>query len=186
MNHDCILPGTIKDGQSITRDWQPVARELIHGVALREVRNVPKEGGTLTELYRADWQLDQVPVTQVFQSILYPGTISGWHVHTQTTDRLFVSLGMMRIVLFDARKNSPTFNKINEFKIGEWRPALVVVPPGVWHAVENYADQRALLMNIVDIAYDYESPDHLRLPIDTDQIPYRFKTTTQKDALAQK
>ncbi|MDO9635444.1 MAG: hypothetical protein Q7I95_00660, partial [Thiobacillus sp.] len=45
----------------------------------------------------------------------------------------------------------------------------------VWHAVENITSAPALLINAVDKAYRYESPDHFRLPLETDQIPYRFR-----------
>jgi len=51
---------------------------------------------------------------------------------------------------------------------------LVIVPPGVWRAVGNLADHVSLLLNLVDQAYKYEDPDHYRLPIDTELIPYKF------------
>ena len=35
-----------------------------------------------------------------------------------TIDRLFVNRGLMRIVLFDARKGSPTYKLVNEFNRG--------------------------------------------------------------------
>jgi dTDP-4-dehydrorhamnose 3,5-epimerase len=114
-------------------------------------------------------------VDQVFQSILEPGGISGWHAHAVTTDRLFVGAGRMRIVLYDSRKSSPTFGMLNEFRAGTARPALIVIPPQVWHAVENVSSVPALLINAVDQAYRYESPDHYRLPLETEQIPYRFR-----------
>ena len=47
------LPGATRDRQSITRDWMPLQR-LIDGVVVREVRNVPKDNGYLTEIWRAD------------------------------------------------------------------------------------------------------------------------------------
>jgi dTDP-4-dehydrorhamnose 3,5-epimerase len=51
----------------------------------------------------------------------------------------------------------------------------VVVPPGVWHAVQNLAPETSTLLNLVDHAYDYEKPDHWRLPIGTPLIPYSFR-----------
>lgn len=58
------LPGNTRHRQSITRDWEPLQR-LIDGVVVREVRNVPKDNGFLTEVWRADWQLDGA-IAQVF------------------------------------------------------------------------------------------------------------------------
>lgn len=104
-----------------------------------------------------------------------PGSISAWHVHRLATDRVFVSQGLIRIVLYDARTDSPTYERMNEFRFGVMRPALVIVPPGVWHGVQNISNSAAVMLNLVDHAYRYDDPDHWRLPVDTDKIPYRFE-----------
>ena len=168
------IPGSRKDTQSITADWLRL-EDLIDGVQVREVKNVGKrQGGVLTEIFRRDWDLDEGTVDQIFQNILQPGEVSGWHVHQFTIDRIFVNWGRMRIGLYDARAASPSFGRANEFHFGIDRPALVVIPPGVWHAVQNNTGVAAALINIVDKAYQYEDPDHWRLPIDTPEIPYKF------------
>lgn len=173
-NEEGIIDGAVRDRQSITSDWE-FHRPLISGVAVKEVKNVPKENGVLTEVFRRDWQLDDKDVAQIFQVAIVPGGITAWHVHRITTDRLFANHGLIKIVLFDARTNSPTYGMVNEFRYGAQRPALITVPPGVWHGVQNLSAETSLLLNIVDIAYDYENPDHYRLPMDTDKIPYSFK-----------
>lgn len=170
---DGAIAGCSKRSQSVTSDWT-VLRELIDGVRLKEVRNVPKGNGTVTEIYRRDWDLDTADVDQAFQVTLVPGAISAWHVHRLTTDRLFVNAGMMRVVLYDARESSATFGRVNEFLLGSARPGLVVVPPGVWHGVQVIGSEPASLLNIVDLAYRYDDPDHWELPWDTERIPYRF------------
>ena len=50
------LPGATRDAQSITRDWN-LLREPIAGVDVREVKNVLKDNGYLTEVWRDDWGL---------------------------------------------------------------------------------------------------------------------------------
>ena len=121
-----------------------------------------------------DWQVDSQGVDQVLQSNIDSGGISAWHAHGQTTDRLFANHGQLKIVLYDSRKSSQTMGTVNVFRFGTVRPALVVIPPGVWHGVQNTTSAPAMLVNIVDRAYTYESPDHYRLPVDTPEIPYRF------------
>jgi dTDP-4-dehydrorhamnose 3,5-epimerase len=174
MNSDWRLPGDKKDAQSVTRDWVPARTRLIEGVRCQEVRNVIKSNGTLTEIYRKDWQLDAFPVEQVFQVQLNPGGLSAWHAHEFTTDRLFASTGNILIVLYDARVASSTYRQVNEFRHGTARPALVTVPPGVWHGVCNIGHEPAMLINMVDRAYQYEDPDHWRVPFDSPEIPYIF------------
>lgn len=54
------------------------------------------------------------------------------------------------MVLYDARRGSPTYRKLSEFHIGPMRPALVMVSPGVWHGVQNVADETSILINVID------------------------------------
>jgi dTDP-4-dehydrorhamnose 3,5-epimerase len=172
MDDDSWLLGGERDPVSITADWTPVSMPRIDGVEIREVRNVPTGYGHLTELFRADWGLDPASVGQVFQSVLEPGRLSAWHAHGETTDRLFVSSGLMLIVLFDARPESPTHGRVMVLRASIQRPQLVVVPPRVWHGVKNIGSTPATLVNIVDVAYRYDGPDHNRLPEDSDRIPF--------------
>ncbi len=78
--------------------------------------------------------------------MLKPGGISAWHTHQKTVDRLFANHGLVKVVLYDARKNSPTFGRLNIFRIGTVRPALIIVPPGVWHGVQNISGEPAMLL----------------------------------------
>jgi dTDP-4-dehydrorhamnose 3,5-epimerase len=168
-----FIPGTTKDKQVVRSDWLP-AQTLLDGVKVMEVRNVSKRDGLLTEVFRTDWKIDDGGVDQVFQVVLGPGEVSAWHVHRATRDRLFVNHGSVRIVLYDARRASPTHGGINQFQFGSHRPALVLVPPGVWHGLQNLRDEESLVLNMVDRAYSYEDPDHWRLPPDSAVIPYEF------------
>jgi dTDP-4-dehydrorhamnose 3,5-epimerase len=177
-----MIEGAVKDRQSITADWVPLA-QLIAGVQIREVKNVLKDNGVLTEIFRLDWNLDSGAVQQVFQVALEPGSLSAWHTHRLATDRLFITHGQMKIVLFDGREDSPTRGCVNELRFGIARPALVIVPPGVWHGVQNLSGGPGTVLNVVDRAYRYEDPDHWRLPPDTPEIPYSFRTGRLGDGL---
>lgn len=164
------LPGTRRDGQSVTPRWEPVPDVPIDGVSFRLVANVLSGYGRITELHRSEW--DDEPVDQVFQSELRPGAVSAWHAHGVTLDRLACSVGRLRIVTFDARPASPTFGAVNAFTLGEHRPGIVRVPAQVWHGVKNVGDRPAVLVNAVDRAYRYDAPDHYRVPADSPHIPY--------------
>ncbi|MCB1877445.1 MAG: dTDP-4-dehydrorhamnose 3,5-epimerase family protein [Chromatiales bacterium] len=168
-----MLNGAKRRTQSVTADWT-ILQDLIDGVRVKEIRSVIKNNGYLTEIYRADWQLDSRPVDQVFQVVLNPGEIEAWHVHSQTVDRFFVCQGRMKIVLYDAREESPTHGRINEFRLGSARSGIVSVPPGVWHGVQNIGDVASIMINLVDHAYVYEKPDHWGLPAGSALIPYCF------------
>ena len=177
MTDGWMLPDAVQDAQTVSALWEPLGQTLIDGVRVHEVRHVPKASGRLTELYRRDWMTDAQGVDQVFQVELLAGRISAWHAHAQTLDRLFVTDGSVRIVLYDARQGSPTCGTVNQFLLGEHRPALVVIPPHIWHGVQNIGARPAHILNLVDRAYDYASPDHWRVPADSPHVPFTFPPT---------
>ena len=173
---DWRVGGATKDKQSITADWKRTPSELIDGVRVIEIANVVKDNGHLTEIFRASWVGETASrVEQVFQAVLNRGAISAWHAHEKTNDRLFVSFGTARIVLYDDREESPTRGMINEFRFGTIRPALIIVPTRVWHGLQNIDDGVTIVLKLVDRAYEYEDPDHWRVPFDSAAIPFKFQ-----------
>jgi dTDP-4-dehydrorhamnose 3,5-epimerase len=171
-----FIEGARRDRQSVTADWTAVGRELIRGVEVVESRSIPKRAGFLTEIFRRDWFAEQT-VDQVFQVVVAPGSVSAWHAHRDTTDRLFVASGSITLALYDARSGSPTEGRVNELHLTIARPQLVVIPPGVWHGLIATGATAAIILNLADRAYTYEDPDHWRLPPDTPEIPYLFANT---------
>jgi dTDP-4-dehydrorhamnose 3,5-epimerase len=172
-----MLPGAKKDSQLITSDWHKL-QELIEGVSLREVLHVPRDHGVLTELFRPEWDPTGLPVAQVYQSRLFPRALGAWSCHARNTDRLFVNQGHVKIVLYDGRGDSKTSGMLNEFHAGDARPAMLVIPPGVWHGLQNLGPSDALVLNFPTVPYNYEDPDHFRLPHDTTEIPYSWPSAS--------
>jgi len=171
-----MLPGAQKDPQVVTSDWQKVGPG-IDGVVIREVLHVPRDHGVITETFRPEWDPTGMPVVHIYQSRLFPGAIGAWSCHAKAIDRLFVNQGHLKMVLFDGREESPTFGRIHELHVGDARPAFVVLPTGIWHGLQNLGSTDALVLNFPTRAYDYEDPDHWRLPYDTEQIPYSWHAT---------
>jgi dTDP-4-dehydrorhamnose 3,5-epimerase len=161
----------LKDVARVRPDWTAVNLPAIDGVVIKDVANVVTENGYLTEIWRPQWRLDAAPVGQVFQRVYDGGSTSSWHAHARTSDRLFCAFGRVRVSLFDGRRSSPTFGTSVAIRAGVERPAVIVVPPGVWHAVRNIGESPVVVINVVDAAYDYDDPDVYRLPIDTPLIP---------------
>jgi dTDP-4-dehydrorhamnose 3,5-epimerase len=169
-----MLAGAIKDGQQVTSEWQKL-HPTIDGVVIREVLHVPRDHGVITETFRPEWDPTGLPIVHVYQSRLFPGAIGAWSCHARTVDRLFVNQGHLKVVLYDDREKSPTYRQLMELHVGDARPTFLVLPPGVWHGLQNLGASDALILNYPTIAYDYEDPDHYRLPYDSPEIPYAWK-----------
>ena len=146
---------------------------MIDGVRVKQLKPVADERGRLMEILRADDDIF-VRFGQIYITTVYPGAIKGWHAHRQQTDFLAAISGMVKLVLYDARENSPTRREVQEFFMGEHNPLLVAVPPHVFHGFKGIGQAEAMVLNCPTHVYCAETPDEIRLPPDTPQIPYSW------------
>jgi dTDP-4-dehydrorhamnose 3,5-epimerase len=102
----------------------------------------------------------------------FPGVVKGWHYHKVQYDNMIVVKGMMKIVLFDSRKDSPTYKEVNEFFLGDYNPQLLHIPPLVFHGFKCVSESEALVINIPTEAYNYSRPDEYRVPPHDNDILY--------------
>ena len=148
----------------------------VEGVAFRPTRPVPHEDGLLTEVARATWDAFDEPVSQVHVTTTFPGRIRAWGLHQVSTDRLFVVHGLVKIVVFDGRLDSPSYGHITEVVVSERNPGLLIVPPNLYHGWKNIGVTEAIIINMPTEMYNYEAPDALDMPWDSkaakDVIPY--------------
>jgi dTDP-4-dehydrorhamnose 3,5-epimerase len=143
----------------------------INGVKLKKLLVIPDERGWLMEILRCDDTIFE-KFGQVYLTTAYPGVVKAWHYHRKQTDNFTCIHGMMKVVLFDARKESPTYRELREFFIGEKNPVLISVPPGVYHGFKGIGKETAYFLSIPTLPYNYQEPDEYRLPPDAPEIPY--------------
>jgi dTDP-4-dehydrorhamnose 3,5-epimerase len=144
---------------------------MIEGVKVKPLRMIPDERGRLMELLRADDEIF-IKFGQVYMTTVYPGVVKAWHYHKKQYDNFVAVRGMIKLVLYDAREDSPTRGEINEFFIGDWNPQLVQIPPGVYHGFKCISETEAIVINIPTEVYDYAQPDEYRLDPHRGEIPY--------------
>ena len=163
----------VKERQTVTRAGEPVDR-LIEGVVLRPARPIPDKRGEVTEILDPRWGDVGGPLVYAYQISLRPNAVKGWVQHLKQDDRLFLVRGAVRWALFDHRAGSPTAGQLNLLTVTERNPSLLVIPRGVFHAVENLGPHEAVLVNLPTAPYDHEDPDKYRLPLVNDVIPFAF------------
>lgn len=83
-----------------------------------------------------------------------PNHVKGWGVHYEQDDRIFLSQGSVKIVLYDDRPQPPTYRMINEIYMSEYRRGLIIFPHHVYHAIQNIGDKDALLLNMPTKPYN--------------------------------
>ncbi len=94
------------------------------------------------------------------------GTVRAFHKHEQLWDWFFISHGSAKFVLKDDRPESPTHGEVMTIVVGERRPRLLVVPPGVFHGWMALEDDTQLV-STASHTYQHEDPDEVRVPADS-------------------
>jgi dTDP-4-dehydrorhamnose 3,5-epimerase len=163
-----------KDVQTTTPSGEPII-ELIEGVKIRPAFTLADERGTLCEILNPAWDLHEAPIVYVYQFTIRPGKIKGWHQHRLHDDRIFISQGTVKVVLYDDRPDSPTYRRVNEIYRSEHQRTIMVIPAFVFHAHQNVGNSDALFVSMPTRPYNHADPDVFRLPVNTDQIPYHFE-----------
>jgi len=164
-----------KDVQTVTAEGRPV-QKLIDGVVIQPATSHVDDRGTLCEIFSPYRAPHPAPLVYVYQFTIRPGKIKGWHVHHLHDDRIFISQGHVKVVLYDDRPQSPTYRMINEIYRSELDRNVMVIPAYVFHAHQNVGSTDALFVSMPSRPYQHDDPDVYRFPIDTDQIPYKFDT----------
>jgi len=146
---------------------------LIDGVKVKKLKVIPDERGRLMEILRCDDECF-IKFGQVYMTTAYPNVVKAWHYHKNQADNFVVVKGMMKLVLFDQRSDSPTHKEINEFFIGEHNPMLVQIPNLVVHGFKCIGETEALVLNCPTEKYDYKNPDEHRIDPYNNDIPYNW------------
>jgi dTDP-4-dehydrorhamnose 3,5-epimerase len=145
----------------------------IDGVWVKDLRVVADERGRLMEILRRDDEgFDRFG--QAYLSTTYPGVVKGWHLHKVQDDFITCVRGMLKLVIYDDREESPTRGMLKEYFIGDHNPQLVKVPAGTYHGWKCISPEEALVINIPSEPYSHEAPDEHRAPWDTPDIPYSW------------
>lgn len=97
--------------------------------------------------------------------------IKGWKLHSKQTQNISVPLGKIKMVLYDSRENSSSFNELIELNLG--RPNdyyRVTIPPGVIYGFKGLSNPNALIVNCTDIEHDPN--ESVTFSIDDNKVPF--------------
>jgi len=167
-----VLPGGVRDLPTVSADGQ--RRPQIEGVVVATGVVQADHRGTLMEAVNFEHPFWEEPVVYAYSFTVAPGRIKGWGMHKLQTDRYVVLAGPLRVVLYDGRPDSPSFQHFAQFSFGDRAPGFLRIPPGVWHADQNVGDVPCQVMNFPTRPYDRDAPDKYRIDPDGGEIPFDF------------
>lgn len=143
----------------------------IHDIVIKKLVTHSDDRGFFREILRDDDALlqrfGQTSVTKT-----YPGVIKAFHWHKNQDDIWYVLDGMARIVLYDMRKDSPTYAETQVIYAGEDNHLIVYIPSGVAHGYQVLGDKPVILFYHVTKSYNPADPDEERIPWDDPVIGF--------------
>jgi dTDP-4-dehydrorhamnose 3,5-epimerase len=144
---------------------------MIKGVEIHPLRQIPDERGKVMHMLRRDdpWFRE---FGEIYFSVINPGVVKGWHFHSRMTINYAVVTGMIKLVLYDERADSPTKGELQEIFTGEDFYALITVPPEVWNGFKGIAGKPSIVANCATIPHD--PTEIVRMPPTSDRIPYSW------------
>ena len=142
---------------------------MIDGVKIVPLKQIPDERGKVMHMLKST-DPHFTRFGEIYFSVIYPGVIKGWHLHKKMEINYAVPVGMIKLVLYDTRKNSSTKGELMELFIGEDNYVLVKVPIGVINGFKCVGTKPAYVANCANIPHD---PNEIvRMDPLTKDIPY--------------
>ena len=151
------------------------SKELGLGIAGVEVKRLTIHAdprGIMTPVIDTRDSFWDEPIVYAYRFSILPGRIKGWGMHDLQTDRYFIVSGSVRVALFDGRQDSPSAGSIVQVNFTDRTPGLVKIPPGVWHADQNWGETEAQVVNFPTRPYDPDNPDKYRIDPHGGAIPF--------------
>ena len=145
----------------------------IDGVVVQPLKLLPNARGRLMEITRHD-EPDHLGIAQAYVTSTFPGVVKAWYRHERQVDQIASITGLVKLVLFDSRAESPSRDVVQEIHLGELAPRLVRIPPGVWHGFQAVGLAEAFLLHLNSVAFDPAHPDEERVDPGDPRIPYAW------------
>jgi dTDP-4-dehydrorhamnose 3,5-epimerase len=149
---------------------------MIEGVKIKKLKVIADERGRLMEILRSDDGLFE-KFGQVYMTTVKPGVVKAWHYHRLQRDNFCCVRGKIRVGLYDARKDSPTFGKTMDILTGpDDDPKLISIPPNVYHGFKGLAENyESIVINTPTELYNYAKPDEYRVDAFKNDIPFDWR-----------
>lgn len=145
---------------------------MINGVTISPRRRIPDDRGAVFHMLKStDSEFEKFG--EIYFSLVYPGVIKAWHVHKKMDLNYACVTGMVKVVLYDQRRQSQTYKELQEVCIGEQNYQLVHIPHGVVNGIMGLGTSLAIVANCATIPHD---PDEIiRLDPASADIPYDWQ-----------
>lgn len=144
---------------------------MIKGIIQTPLKQIYDDRGKVMHMLRiTDPHFKQFG--EVYFSWIYPDITKAWHKHLNMVMNYAVPVGTIKLVLYDARPESPTCNELNEFYMNSENYYLLTIPNNIWYGFQAIGNQAAMIVNCSTIPH--QPNEIVRIPYDDPTIPYSW------------
>ena len=145
---------------------------MLDSVIITKLKKIPDERGAIFHMLRNDDKHFQ-KFGEIYFSIAYPGVIKGWHEHTKQVQNYCVVDGMIKLVMYDNRKESGSYQKLQELFLGDENYCLVTIPTGVIMGYKCIGNKKSILANCSTLPHD--PSEMIRSDPNGKKVPYNWE-----------
>ncbi|MFC1623846.1 dTDP-4-dehydrorhamnose 3,5-epimerase family protein [Candidatus Omnitrophota bacterium] len=143
---------------------------MIAGVIIKKLITHTDERGFFREIIRVTDDFFTEGFGQFSVSQMKQGVIKAWHIHKKQVDWWYVHGGVLKVALYDTRKDSQTHKEIMELLMGNGQSAQVLrIPPGVAHGCKCISGPTDLFYITSKV---YNPEDEFRIASDDSEISF--------------
>ncbi len=145
---------------------------MIEGVKITKRKQILDERGMIMHMLRNDDKIFK-KFGEIYFSCTFPRAIKAWHLHKKMTLNYAVVFGKIKLVLFDDRKKSKTYRKIQEIFLSTENYNVITVPPLIWNGFKAIGNKTSIVANCSNIPHDPK--EIVRKKFNDPYIPYNWK-----------
>jgi dTDP-4-dehydrorhamnose 3,5-epimerase len=149
---------------------------VIDGVKVIPLRQIPDERGAVLHMLRSDDPHFEA-FGEIYFSSVVPGAVKAWRRHREMVLFYAVPVGLIRLVLYDDRADSPSHGQVAELLLGDQHYALVRIPALVWSGFKGLGSQAALVANCATIPHRADEVE--RREVADAVIPYDWSQASR-------
>ena len=121
---------------------------MIEGVKITSLKKIDDEKGSILPMLRSDSEVFK-SFGEIYFSTIYYNSIKAWHLHKKAILNYACIKGKVKFVLFDDRKGSKTFGKIQEMYLSPDNYFLATIPPNIWNGFKGMSSSESIIANCI-------------------------------------
>lgn len=128
---------------------------MISGVRLTQLKVIKDSRGKVMHMLRNDSSTFK-SFGEIYFSTVFPNIVKGWHLHKDSDLNYVCVYGKVKLVLFDKREKSESYNKIQEIILSPDNYFLVTIPPNIWNGFKGIGKAESIIANCLSLPHNEE------------------------------